>query len=198
MTKEKSIIRLATERDANQLLEIYAPYVKNTAITFEYSVPSIQEFSSRIQNVLKKYPFIVAEIEGKIAGYAYGNTFQERAAYDWTAETTVYVRQDKTKLGLGKELYNALEKTLAAQNIIKLYACIAYSENDDEYLNHNSLEFHQHLGYRVVGKFQDCGYKFNRWYNMAWLEKQIGTPSENQPPFIHFPFLQSYHKEKRN
>ena len=69
MTKEKSIIRLATERDANQLLEIYAPYVKNTAITFEYSVPSIQEFSSRIQNVLKKYPFIVAEIEGKIAGY---------------------------------------------------------------------------------------------------------------------------------
>ena len=178
-----SKIRIATEQDAEELLEIYAPYVENTAITFEYTVPTVQEFTQRIRHVLEKYPYLVAEREGKIAGYAYAGTFKERAAYDWSVETTVYVREDQKKTGVGRELYEMLEKLLALQNIQNLNACIAYLEVEDQYLTHNSVQFHEHLGYRLVGEFYKCGYKSGRWYNMVWMEKHIGG-HEDRPQAV--------------
>lgn len=178
-----SKIRIATEQDAEELLEIYAPYVENTAITFEYTVPTVQEFTQRIRHVLEKYPYLVAEREGKIAGYAYAGTFKERAAYDWSVETTVYVREDQKKTGVGRELYEMLEKLLALQNIQNLNACIAYLEVEDQYLTHNSVQFHEHLGYRLVGEFYKCGYKGGRWYNMVWMEKHIGG-HEDRPQAV--------------
>lgn len=178
-----SKIRIATEQDAEALLEIYAPYVENTAITFEYTVPTVQEFTQRIRHVLEKYPYLVAEREGKIAGYAYAGTFKERAAYDWSVETTVYVREDQKKTGVGRELYEMLEKLLALQNIQNLNACIAYLEVEDQYLTHNSVQFHEHLGYRLVGEFYKCGYKGGRWYNMVWMEKHIGG-HEDRPQAV--------------
>ena len=178
-----SKIRIATEQDAEELLEIYAPYVENTAITFEYTVPTVQEFTRRIRHVLEKYPYLVAEREGKIAGYAYAGTFKERAAYDWSVETTVYVREDQKKTGVGRELYEMLEKLLALQNIQNLNACIAYLEVEDQYLTHNSVQFHEHLGYRLVGEFYKCGYKSGRWYNMVWMEKHIGG-HEDRPQAV--------------
>lgn len=178
-----SKIRIATEQDAEALLEIYAPYVENTAITFEYTVPTVQEFTQRIRHVLEKYPYLVAEREGKIAGYAYAGTFKERAAYDWSVETTVYVREDQKKTGVGRELYEMLEKLLALQNIQNLNACIAYLEVEDQYLTHNSVQFHEHLGYRLVGEFYKCGYKSGRWYNMVWMEKHIGG-HEDRPQAV--------------
>ena len=178
-----SKIRIATEQDAEALLEIYAPYVENTAITFEYTVPTVQEFTRRIRHVLEKYPYLVAEREGKIAGYAYAGTFKERAAYDWSVETTVYVREDQKRTGVGRELYGMLEKLLALQNIQNLNACIAYLEVEDQYLTHNSVQFHEHLGYRLVGEFYKCGYKSGRWYNMVWMEKHIGG-HEDRPQAV--------------
>lgn len=178
-----SKIRIATEQDAEALLEIYAPYVENTAITFEYSVPTVQEFTQRIRHVLERYPYLVAEREGKIAGYAYAGTFKERAAYDWSVETTVYVREDQKRTGVGRELYEMLEKLLALQNIQNLNACIAYLEVEDQYLTHNSVQFHEHLGYRLVGEFYKCGYKSGRWYNMVWMEKHIGG-HEDRPQVV--------------
>ena len=181
------MIRVATEQDAEKLLAIYGYYVENTAITFEYEVPSVEEFRRRICQTLSKYPYLVSEQDGEIVGYAYAGVFKGRSAYDWAVETTIYIAKDARKKGLGKELYTALEKALALQNIINLNACIAYPSVEDEYLTKNSVQYHQHLGYRFVGEFHKCGYKFGRWYNMTWMEKHIGAHEENPDPIIPFP-----------
>lgn len=174
-------IRVAKPQDSEKLLKIYAPYVKNTAITFEYDIPSVQEFAERITQISQKYPYIVAEADKQILGYAYANVFYNRAAYDWAVETTVYVDENMRRTGIGKILYSSLEKLLAAQNILNLNACIAYPSVEDEYLTNNSVEFHKHLGYRIVGEFHQCGYKFDRWYNVVWMEKHIGNHIQKQP-----------------
>lgn len=168
-------IRIATKQDVPKLLAIYAPYVERTAISFEYAVPTVQEFEQRMHHVLEKYPYLVAEHSGEIIGYAYAGAFNERGAYDWTAEATVYVHQDKKKMGIGKHLYQALENILLAQNILSINACIAYPKAEDEYLTQNSVQFHAHMGYRFVGEFHQCGYKFGRWYNVVWMEKHIAV-----------------------
>lgn len=187
MAKENLRIRIADEQDAEALLNIYAPYVQKTAITFEYEVPSVREFAGRIRRTLEKYPYLAAEADGEIAGYAYAGAFQERAAYGWSAEATVYVKEGMKKAGVGRKLYESLELLLQAQNILNLNACIAYPPaGDDEYLTTNSVEFHRHLGFQLVGEFHQCGYKFNRWYNMVWMEKHIGPHLELQPPIKSF------------
>lgn len=183
---EESRIRIATEQDAEALLEIYAPYVEKTAITFEYEVPTAEEFAGRIRHILGKYPYLVAEREGGIAGYAYAGPFKERAAYDWAVETTIYVREEQKKNGIGRELYEMLEKALALQNILNVNACIAFPETEDEHLSKNSVQFHAHMGYRMVGEFSKCGYKFGRWYNMVWMEKHIGVHRDNPPAVKRF------------
>ena len=119
------IIRTVTEKDAHELLEIYRPYVEDTAITFEYDVPSVEEFAERIRRISAKYPYIAAVENGKIAGYAYAGVFKNRAAYDWSVEVTVYVKKGLHRKGIGAKLYSALEKLLAAQHITNLYACVA-------------------------------------------------------------------------
>ena len=179
-------IRPATEADAAEILNIYAPYITDTAITFEYDVPTLEEFTGRIRHTLEKYPYLVAVRDSEIIGYAYAGAFYGRAAYDWSAETTIYVKKGCRHSGVGKLLYQALETALKAQNIINLYACIGYPEEDDEYLTKNSKQFHEHLGYRLIGEFRKCGYKFGRWYHMVWMEKMIGEHPENPEAFIPF------------
>ncbi|WKT00740.1 GNAT family N-acetyltransferase [Gallibacterium salpingitidis] len=183
------IIRVATLNDAPQILAIYAPYVEKTAITFEYEVPTLAEFEQRMSKTLTKYPYIVAEQAGEILGYAYTSAFVGRAAYDWAVETTIYLKANQTKTGLGKKLYTALERICKAQNIFNLNACIGYPEQEDEFLTKNSANFHAHLGYRFVGEFRKCGYKFGRWYNMVWMEKFIAEHPERPEPVIWFPAL---------
>lgn len=181
MEERKVRIRAAKEEDAKGLLEIYAPYVTGTAITFEYDVPSEEEFTSRIRHTLEKYPYLVAEADGELLGYAYAGPFHARAAYSWGAETSIYVKKDSKRLGIGRKLYEALEKILSAQNILNLNACIAYPVQEDEYLTKDSVAFHEHLGYRLVGEFHQCGYKFHCWYDMVWMEKHIGSHVECPP-----------------
>ncbi len=168
------MIRSATEEDAKEILSIYEQYVKETAITFEYEVPTEEEFRGRIKKTLLKYPYLVAEVNGKIVGYSYLGPLKERAAYDWSAETTIYIRKDLHKKGVGRKLYEALEEAAKEIGIKNLYACIAYTKHEDEYLTNDSKYFHEHLGYKQNGLFQLCGYKFNRWYDMIWMEKLIG------------------------
>lgn len=180
----KAVIRMASETDAEEILKIYAPYVTDTAITFEYEVPSVTEFAHRIQNTLKKYPYLVAIEEDRMIGYAYASAFNERAAYDWAAETTVYLKQDCRGRGVGKMLYFALEDILKRQNILNLNACIAYTPVKDVYLDNTSTAFHQHLGYSKVGHFTKCGYKFGTWYDMIWMEKMLGEHPVTPGPFI--------------
>lgn len=181
-----SAVRAAVPEDAEVLLEIYRPYVEETAITFEVEVPTPEEFRERIRRVLRRYPYLVAERDGEIVGYAYAGAFKERAAYDWAVETTVYVREDRKRMGIGKELYAALERALTLQKILNVNACIAYPETEDAYLTRDSVRFHECMGYKTVGEFHQCGYKFQRWYNMVWMEKFLGEHRENQEPVKPF------------
>lgn len=167
-------IRFAKPEDAKELLKIYAYYVTDTAISFETEVPSEEEFKLRIEEVLKSYPFIVACKDDEILGYAYLHSFVGRKAYELSAETTIYLNPDKKKMGIGKKLYSVLEDIAKEQNITNLYSCIGYVDKEDEYLNNNSVQFHEHIGFRMVGKFENCGHKFGRWYHMVWMEKIIG------------------------
>lgn len=183
-------IRVARKEDAEGILGVYAYYVENTAISFECEVPSVEEFQRRIQNTLVKYPYYVAEDEnGNILGYCYAGPFKGRAAYDWGVETTIYVRKDCRKSGLGRCLYEKLEDTLKAQNFLNANACIATCDREDEHLNNNSMQFHDHMGYRLVGQFTQCGFKFHTWYNMVWMEKMLGEHPEHPKAVIPFSEL---------
>jgi len=189
MRREPIVIRPASPEDAPALLDIYAPYVRETAVSFEYDAPSPGEFRERIRKTLERYPYLLAEAEGEILGYAYTGPFKSRAAYDWAAETSIYLRRDKQGLGLGRRLYGALEDLSRAQGIQNLNACVACPEAEDPHLTWNSVNFHAHLGFRLVGEFYKCGYKFGTWYNMVWMEKLLGERPANPAPIIPFPEL---------
>ncbi len=175
-------IRDAEIEDANRILEIYAFYVRNTAISFEYEIPSLNEFQNRMKNIMERYPYIVIEKDGVIEGYAYAGAFVGRSAYNWSCETTIYISQESRKCGLGRKIYEALEERLKKMGILNIYACIGYPETEDEYLTRNSADFHGHLGFSKVGEFHKCGYKFGRWYSMIWMEKIIGQHELKQKP----------------
>ncbi len=167
-------VRTAEAGDAERLLEIYAYYVENTAITFDYEVPSPEEFRSRILRTLENYPYLVAEEEGEIRGYAYAGAFVGRAAYRHSSEVTIYLDHRFRGRGYGRLLYGELEKALRNMGILNLYACIGDPVTEDEYLTRNSEHFHRHMGFSKVGEFHQCGFKFGRWYNMIWMEKILG------------------------
>lgn len=182
-------LRIARVSDAHELLALYVPYVEETAISFETEVPSLEEFTQRMIKRLPQYPYIVAQRGGELLGYAYLSPFVGRAAYDWAAETTIYLRLDCRHIGIGKMLYTALESIARAQGIINLEACIGWTDTPDEHLTNNSAEYHAHLGYRMVGRFYKCGYKFGTWYDMVWMEKLISEHPETLQDIIPFSEL---------
>lgn len=189
MDEREVYIRIASPEDAPELLKVYAPYVVKTAVSFEYCVPETEEFQERVRKTLSAYPYLAAIMDGELVGYAYMNEYKARAAYSHSAETTIYIREDVRKTGVGKLLYQALEGIARAQNITNLYACIAYPETEDEYLTKNSAQFHSHMGFAPVGVFRNCGCKFGRWYSIVWTEKMIAGHSCPPLPMIPFPKL---------
>ena len=166
--------RVVCEADAPALLEIYAPYVEKTAITFEYDVPSIEEFQQRIRSTLQKFPYIAAVQNGKIIGYAYASPFKLREAYKYSVELSIYLSGECRRKGVGSRLYGLLEQILAAQGILNLNACITYGKKEENpYTSQDSVLFHEKMGYRLVGKFSKCGFKFGTWIDMVWMEKLL-------------------------
>ncbi|QKQ43825.1 N-acetyltransferase family protein [Streptococcus sanguinis] len=159
-------IRFARPSDAATLLAIYAPYVENTAITFEYEVPTIEDFATRIEKTLEKYPYLVAEEDGLILGYAYASTYYARAAYDWAVELSVYVSQDARGKGVGSKLYDKLEDLLEQMGYMHFLACIALP-------NEASMALHRKRGYQQVAHFPKIGYKFECWHDIVWLQKSL-------------------------
>lgn len=125
-------IRTATIADVSAILDIYGYYVANTAISMEYDVPCLAEFKNRIENTLENYPYLVAEMDGKIVGYAYAGRFHPRAAFYRSAEVSIYIHKDAHKCGLGRRLYEEIETKLAEQGILNVYASIAYTDVEDE------------------------------------------------------------------
>lgn len=187
-------VRVATPKDAADLLSIYAPYVEQTAVTFELETPSVEDFARRIAKTLERYPYLVAEIAEsrsdrtpKIVGYAYASPYKERAAYAWAVETSVYVHPELRRCGIGRLLYATLEAALSAQGMLNMNACIARASEDDEYLTRTSELFHESIGFQLAGVFHQCGYKFGRWYDVAWMEKHIGVHGVRPAPVRPFP-----------
>ncbi|MFT3950838.1 MAG: GNAT family N-acetyltransferase [Oscillospiraceae bacterium] len=183
-------IRPASVADTESLLAIYTPYVMETAVTFDYTVPSAAAFAAKMRKITEKYPFFVAEEDGQIVGYAYASAFKDRAAYNWTVETTIYLSQKSRGKGIGRTLYLALEDALKRQNVLNLNACIAVTTTEDAYLTNASVYFHEKLGYRKVAHFSACGFKFGRWYDMIWMEKLLGAHTNAPTQFVPFPQVQ--------
>ena len=179
-------IRTASVSDAKDLLAIYGPYVEKTAISFEYEVPGEAEFAERIRNIMVRFPYLVAEDETGSIGYAYCGIFHAREAYNHSVETSIYVDRSKKGRGIGRRLYQVLEQCLMRQHVINLYACIAHTDLEDETLTKDSMHFHAHMGYELKGRFDRCGYKFGRWYNMIYMEKMLGEHGAHPEPFIPF------------
>ena len=179
-------IRTATIEDAQALLDIYAYYVEETAITYEYDVPSLMEFKSRIAHTLEQYPYLVAELDGRIVGYSYAGAFHPRAAYRWGAEMTVYLDHTVRGHHIGVNLYSLVEEILKAQGVIKTIALITPPPSEEEKKIYNSVAFHEKMGYRLVGCLDYSGYKFDRWYQIVFMEKIIGTPTEHMQPIKTF------------
>ena len=160
------MIRPATEQDVPEILAIYAPYVEESTATFEYDVPCRREFMQRFLDITAQYPWLVWEEEGRILGYAYACAPYTRAAFSWCAEPAIYLRPEAQGRGIGRKLYTVLEEILFRQGYQVLYALVT-SENA------RSIAFHEAMGYQVKVDFPNCGFKFNRWLGLVWMEKRI-------------------------
>lgn len=166
-------IREATLDDAASLVEIYAPYITETAVSFEYEVPSVDEFKGRIKSIKEKYPYLVCEKDDVVVGYVYASSYSEREAYDWTVGTSIYVDKNYRRMGVGSLLYKHLEERLKKMGIENLLAGVAYCEREDEYLTKDSYKFHLREGYVMAGHLKDVGKKFDRHYDLLWMQKKI-------------------------
>lgn len=169
--------RRATEDDVVSILAIYAPYVTDSAITFEYDVPSEEEFRQRIRTISAEYPYFVCESDGQIIGYAYAHRHMERAAYQWNAEISIYIRQGFTGKGLGKTMCQALIDLLRLQGIRNVFSCVTIPNERSAHLHH-SMEF------STEGIFQNAGYKCGKWQTIAWFRKNIAPYSNEPAPFL--------------
>ena len=170
-------IRPATVQDVPQILDIYRPYIETTAISFEYTVPTLKEFTDRFLGITAQFPWLVWEESGHILGYAYGSLPFERAAYQWSAEASIYLCPEARGKGIGRKLYAALEDILRKQGYRKVYAIITTA-------NEASVAFHKAVGYRHTATFPDCGYKFGAWYGTVWMEKDLNSWSTPPKPPI--------------
>lgn len=183
-------IRIARLDDVKRLLDIYGYYVINTAVSFEYEIPSEEEFCNRIENTLRNYPYLVAEEDGEIVGYVYASQFHTRKAYIHGAELSIYLDREYRGKGIGKRLYDEILTILSRQNVLTAYACIAETGNNaDLYLTDASIKFHLKEGFEMTGRHVRSGFKFNHWYNIVWMERVIKDSFDAPKDFIPFSDL---------
>ncbi len=173
----KYTVRLAEEKDSKEILEIYSYYILKTTATFEYTVPTYDEFTRRIAQIKLQFPYIVCEWEGKIIGYAYASKHMERAAYSWNATMSVYIDKDHHRKGIGRALYQCIYEILSKQGYYNLYATITKP-------NEKSEAFHIAEGFKPIGTFQYTGYKFDTWLDVLWMGKAINSHSLNPKPVL--------------
>ena len=159
--------------DVERLAEIYSNYVHNMAVSFEYEAPSADDFIKRIEHTTEKYPYLVCEKDDLVVGYAYAGAYSVREAYTWTVSMSIYVDKDHRREGIGSQLYASLENELKKQGVINLLAGVAFSEKEEEYLSHDSYLFHLKEGYEKVAHMKSVGKKFDRWYDLLWMQKKI-------------------------
>ncbi len=165
------VIRDATERDAGAMLAIYQPFVTDAAVSFELEPPSPAEFAERIRAAQGRWAWLAAERDGIVAGYAYAGQYKTRAAYDWSVETAVYVHGDHRGQGVGGALYSRLFAVLAEKGFCTAYAGITLP-------NDASIRLHEALGFTLIGVFRRAGWKFGRWHDVSWWQREL----RDRPP----------------
>jgi L-amino acid N-acyltransferase YncA len=168
-----AIIRLATERDAEQIAALYAPYVTDTVISFESEPPTADEMRRRIRDTLERYPWVVCERQGRVLGYAYAGAHGSRAAYRWSVDVSVYVREGAHRTGVGRALYTSLFAALDLQGFYNAYAGATLP-------NPASVGLHEAMGFRSVGVYRGVGYKMGAWHDVGWwhlpLRERVADP----------------------
>lgn len=170
------MIRIANIKDVPEMLAIYAPYVENTTVSFEYEPPTLEEFTRRFTTFTQQFPWLVWEEDGKILGYAYASAPFTRAAFGWCAEPTVYLRPEARGRGIAANLYTVLEEILFRQGYQALYALVCGE-------NTQSRRFHEKQGYHITAEFPGIGFKMGRWLSLIWYEKrQIMVKPPSIPP----------------
>jgi L-amino acid N-acyltransferase YncA len=171
-----AVIRLATPDDALGVHAIYAPVVRETAISFELEPPTVEEMQKRIMKTLERWPWLVCEYRGKLLGYVYASQHREREAYQWSVDVSVYIQARVRRAGVGRALYRSLFKLLALQGFYQAYAGITLP-------NPASVGLHESLGFQPVGVYRTVGYKLGAWHDVGWwqlaLQPQATLP---QPP----------------
>lgn len=175
-------VRLARVEDVTRILEIYAPYVEQTVYSFEYTAPTVEEFTERFRNITKQFPWLVWEEDGRVLGYAYACAPFERAAYSWCAEPAIYLCPEARGRGIGSALYEVLEGYLKQQGYVVLYALITTG-------NAPSAAFHEAVGYKRTALLPECGFKHGAWHGVIWMEKRLKTVEVPTTMPIPFPIL---------
>lgn len=175
-------VRLANANDASSILAIYAPYVENTSFTFEAEVPAVETFRERIQSYLLNWPWLVCEINGTIAGYAYGAKYRERVGYQWCVESSVYVHDNFQRAGVAKALYSALIGILKLQGFRNLYAVINLP-------NERSVLFHESMGFEYFATYKNVGYKLGKWKNVGWWQLKLNDYSDEPAAPVKFSLM---------
>jgi len=178
----KPRVRVATEADAEAMLAIYAPFVRDTPVTFDTEVPEVPEFRERIQETLTRFPWLACETGSGICGYAYASAYPGRAAFRWCVESSIYVAPDTQGQGVGTSLYEALFQVLLLQNYVRVYASITKP-------NPGSEALHGSVGFLRVGECHAAGYKLGQWHDFSLWEHVLQPPPENPEEPIAFPDL---------
>jgi phosphinothricin acetyltransferase len=165
--------RIVAADDAAQILEIYAPFCLATPVSFETEAPSVAEIQRRISSTLEFFPWLVADEDGRVLGYAYGSRHRDRAAYRWSADVSVYVREDARGKGLGRALYTSLFAILRLQGICNILAGITLP-------NPASVALHEAMGLRPIGLYQQIGFKCGQWHDVGWWQLAL-PPGGGEP-----------------
>jgi phosphinothricin acetyltransferase len=173
------MIRLASSNDANNILNIYSPYILDTSFTFETEVPFAETFAERIENYLQHWPWLVCEIDGKIAGYAYGSKYRERVGYQWCVECSVYVHDDFQRMGIARALYAALFEILKIQGYRNVYAVINLP-------NDKSVQLHESCSFKWFATYENVGYKLGKWKDVGWWQLVINEYNHEPAPPLKF------------
>lgn len=179
------LVRVADEADAAAIRDIYAPHVERSAVSFETIAPSAAEMAARLRKLLPTHPWLVAVVDGRVAGYAYASPHRERAAYRWSVEVTAYVHTEVHRRGVGKHLYRALHAVLAAQNYVNAFGIVTLP-------NAASIALHEACGFRHCATFRHAGYKFGAWHDVGWWQLQIAPPSATPAEPIAFAGIDSH------
>ncbi|MDO8290789.1 MAG: N-acetyltransferase family protein [Parvibaculum sp.] len=171
-------VRIAGLKDAKAISEIYAPYVRDTVISFEYMPPDEAEMAARIAKVLMRLPWLVFEEQGEVLGYAYASPHRERAAYQWAVDAGIYIGPKAHRRGVGRALYAVLFAALTRQGYHRAYGGITLP-------NAASIGLHEACGFKPIGTYPEVGFKFGKWHGVGWWGLDLSASVAPEPP-LHF------------